>query len=255
MTIDVTSGPRSSRQRGYLYYELLRTLRNRRFLFLALGFPLFFYFLIAGPNRNEQDFLNTGLSAPLYYMVGLAAFGTISAMLSSGTRIAGERESGWNRQLRITPLSPRAYLRAKVITAYMMALLTIAVLFIAGVTLGVRLPAAEWVRMTGLMLVALVPFAALGVFVGHLLTSDTIGPAVGGLTGLLAFVSGTWFPIGHGTLYQIARLLPSYWLVQASHVALGGPGWTAFGWAVVVVWAVVLGALAMAAYLRDTKRA
>ena len=65
------------------------------------------YFLIAGPNRNQSDFINTGLSAPLYYMVGLAAFGTMSAMLSSGTRIAGERESGWNRQLRITPLSPR----------------------------------------------------------------------------------------------------------------------------------------------------
>jgi ABC-2 type transport system permease protein len=241
--------------RGYLYYELLRTLRNRRFLLLALGFPLVLYFLIAGPNRNQSDFINTGLSAPLYYMVGLAAFGTMSAMLSSGTRIAGERESGWNRQLRITPLSPRAYLRAKVLTGYMMALLTIVTLFLSGVILGVRLPAEEWLRMILLMLVALVPFAALGVFAGHLLTSDSIGPAVGGLTALLAFVSGTWFPIGHGTLYQIARLLPSYWLVQASHVALGGAGWTALGWAVVIIWALVLGVLAMWAYRRDTKRA
>ena len=137
----------------------------------------------------------------------------------------------------------------------MMALLTIAVLFMSGVILGVRLPADEWLRMILLMLVALVPFAALGVFAGHLLTSDAIGPAVGGLTALLAFVSGTWFPIGHGALYQIARLLPSYWLVQASHVALGGAGWPALGWAVVIIWALVLGVLAMWAYRRDTQRA
>ena len=55
-------------------------------------------------------------------MVGLVSFGTMSAMLSCGARIAAERAVGWNRQLRITPLSPRAYFRAKVLTAYMMAL-------------------------------------------------------------------------------------------------------------------------------------
>ena len=101
---------------------------------------------------------------------------------------------------------------------------------------------------------ALIPFAALGVLLGHLVTSDSVGAVMGGLTGVLAFISGTWFPIGHGVLYQVARWLPSYWLVQASHVALGGPGWSAFGWAVVIVWSVVLGALAVRAFQRDTKR-
>jgi ABC-2 type transport system permease protein len=49
--------------------------------------------------------------------------------------------------------------------------------------------------MTGLILVGLLPFAALGVLLGHLLTPDTIGPAAGGLVSLLALVSGTWFPL------------------------------------------------------------
>lgn len=242
------------RSGGYLFYELLRTVRNRRFFLLALGFPVVLYFLIAGPNRGDQDFAGSGLPAALYYMIGLAAFGTMSAMLSTGTRIASERESGWNRQLRITPLTPRAYLRAKVTTAYLVALLSIATLYVSGVVLGVRLSALDWVTMTLLMLVALVPFAALGVLLGHLLTADSIGPAMGGLTALLAFISGTWFPIGDGVLYQIARFLPSYWLVQASHVALGGGAWGALGWAVVVAWTVVLSALAVRAYRRDTKR-
>ncbi len=61
-------------------------------------------------------------------MVGLAAFGDMNAMLSSGARIAAERSVGWNRQLRLTPLTTRAYFRAKVITSYAMALVTIAIL-------------------------------------------------------------------------------------------------------------------------------
>ena len=40
---------------AYIRYELLRTLRNRRFFLLSLGFPLVLYFLIAGPNRNVSD--------------------------------------------------------------------------------------------------------------------------------------------------------------------------------------------------------
>src|SRR6202040_4264275 len=110
---------------AYLRYELLRTLRNRRFFFFSLGFPLVLYFLIAGPNKGTHNLRGTGLSAPLYFMVGLAAFGTMNAMLSAGARIASERAVGWNRQLRITPLRPRAYFRVKVLTGYMMALISL----------------------------------------------------------------------------------------------------------------------------------
>lgn len=55
---------------------------------------------------------------------------------------------------------------------------------------------------------------------------------IGGGTGLLAFVSGTWFPIPeHGFLHDVAVGVPSYWLVQASHIAVGGKPWGIAGWA------------------------
>jgi ABC-2 type transport system permease protein len=239
----------------YTRYELLRTIRNRRFFILSLGFPLVLYFLIAGPNRNVHNLGGTGIPAPLYFMVGMVSFGTMSGMLSSGARIAAERAVGWNRQLRISPLSTRAYLRAKILTAYMMALLTILVLYASGLALGVSMTAGDWLQMTLLILVSLVPFAALGIALGHMLTPDSIGPAVGGGVGLLAFLGGTWFPIAsHGFLHDIAQLLPSYWLVQASHVALGAHPWSAKAWIVIGAWTVVLGVLARRAYRRDTGR-
>ena len=239
---------------AYIRFELLRTVRNRRFFILALGFPVALYFLIAAPNRGEDNFGGSGLSAPLYYMVGLAAFGAMNAMLSVGSRIATERTAGWNRQLRLTPLSSRDYFRAKILTGYMTALTALILLYIAGTALGVRLDAHDWLAMTGLILVGLIPFGALAILFGHLLTSDAIGPAMGGLVAVLAVLGGVWFPLTSGVLYYIGQALPSYWLVQASHVALGGRGWDGTGWLVVAAWAVAMALLAARAYQRDTAR-
>ena len=238
----------------YVRYELVRLLRNRRFFVLSLGFPLVLYYLIAGPNKNETNLGGSGVSAPLYLMVGLAAFGTMNAVISGGARIALDRSVGWTRQLRLTPLSPRSYLATKILAAYLTALLTIAVLAVAGTTLGVRLSAQSWIEMIALLLVGLLPFAALGILLGHLLTVDSLGPAVGGLTALLSILGGVWFPINNGFLHVVAQALPSYWLVQASHVASGGHPWGPLGWFVTITWTVVLGALAAWAYRRDTQR-
>jgi ABC-2 type transport system permease protein len=239
---------------AYARFELLRAFRNGRFFILSLGFPLILYFVIAGPNRNTRDFAGSGVSAPLYYMVGLASFGTMMAMVSSGTRIAGERQVGWTRQLRITPLSSRDYLRAKVLVAYATALLSVVLLYIAGAALGVSLSAQSWLEMTGLIVVGLLPFAALGIGLGHLLNVDAIGPATGGIVSLLALLWGTWFPVTHGFLHDLGQYVPSYWLVRAGRVSMQGHAWGAKGWAVVLAWAVILGVLAAVAYRRDTGR-
>jgi ABC-2 type transport system permease protein len=239
---------------AYTRYELLRTVRERRLLLFGFGFPLILYFVIAIPNRHIKDFSGTGVSAALYYMVSLASFGTMMSMVSTGGRIAGERQVGWTRQLRITPLTPRAYLRAKVLTGYSMALLSLVALYISGALLGVSLAANKWLEMTGLIVVGLVPFAALGIALGHMLTVDAIGPAIGGTVSLLALIGGTWFPVTSGLLHDLGQFLPSYWLVQAGRVSLGGSAWGAKGWAVVLGWSLVLSVLAAWAYARDTGR-
>ena len=240
---------------AYIRYELLRTFRNRRFFIFSFGFPLVLYFLIAGPNRHESSLGGSGISAPLYYMVGLAAFGSMNAMLATGARIAAERQVGWNRQLRTTPLSTRTYFRAKVLTAYIVAAASLVLLALAGTALGVRLPAHDWGRMAWLMLVGLVPFAVLGIAIGHLVAADSIGPVIGGMTALLAFLGGVWFPItGHGALHDIAQALPSFWLVQAAHVGLGDSSWSSRGWVVVAAWTAGLILVAARAYRRDTRR-
>jgi ABC-2 type transport system permease protein len=239
----------------YVRYELVRNFRNRRFFVFTVGFPLVLYFLIATPNRDEQSLGGSGIPAALYFMVGLAAFGAMNAVVGTGARIAVERFLGWTRQLRLTPLPPRTYVATKVAAAYLTAIVTIAALYGAGVALGVSLSAGRWLEMTALLLVGLLPFAALGIMLGHLLGVEAVGPTVGGLGAVLAFLGGFWFPLGDGVMHDIAQALPSYWLVQASHVSLGGPGWSATGWLVVAGWTAVFSSLAVYAYRRDTRRA
>ncbi|SDI95305.1 ABC-2 type transport system permease protein [Frankineae bacterium MT45] len=241
----------------YAKYEFLRLFRNKRFFIFSIGIPLALFLTIGGANKDQT--LDQGafnISFLLYYMVGMAGYGATIAALAGGARIAAERSVGWNRQLRLTPLTPRNYFQVKVLTGYFMAMLSIALVYAAGVALGVRIhPIGDWFQMTGLMLVALIPFLAMGIVFGHLLTVDSIGPALGGSSALFGFLGGQWTPLpATGALHFIAECIPSYWMTQASHVGIGGAGWPAKGWLVVGIWAVAMTVVAVQVYRRDTRR-
>jgi ABC-2 type transport system permease protein len=237
----------------YLRFEILRTFRNRRFLIFSVAFPLVLFFSIAGAHRTATL---GGISFPLYYMTGMVAWGTMVATISSGARIATERQIGWTRQMRITPLPVKTYFSVKIIGGYLMALFTMVALFLAGSSLGVRLSAGGWLRMTALLLIGLIPFSVIGILFGHLMKVDSLGPALGGVTTLFALLGGAWGPLATGGVFlTIVKCIPSYWLVQAGKSALGSGGWPpAEAWIVIAAWTVVMARLAMVVYQRDTAR-
>lgn len=236
----------------YIRYEVRRTVRNRLFFLFSLIFPLVLFFTIAGPNRHATT---DGIGFPLYYMTGMIAFGTLSGVIASGSRIALERSMGWTRQMRITPLPLPSYFGAKLLTSYLTVVISLILISLAGVTLGVHLDANRWLVMAGLVLVGLVPFAVLGIAIGNLLTADTMGPATGGLTAFFALLGGAFGPLAtSGILHTIIELLPSYWIVQAGKAALNGNGWPLEGWIVITVWTVLLTRVAVFAYRRSAAR-
>ncbi len=178
------------------------------FVFFALAWPLIVFFTVTTANRHATF---DGISFPLYFMAGMAAMGTITGTVSRGSLIATERSIGWTRQMRITPLSPGAYFGAKVLCGYLMALLTIAAMCLAGLVMGVRLPVSHWLAFAGLVLVGLVPFAVLGILLGHLLRPESLLPAVAGITTLFALLGGAYgFLVAKsGALFEVIKALPS----------------------------------------------
>jgi ABC-2 type transport system permease protein len=237
----------------YLKYEIVRLFRNRQNFIFSLIFPFVLYVFIAGQNRNEHVGI---LPFPTYYMAGMIAFGGMGAVIAGGARIAFERDAGWTRQLRISPLSARNYLQYKVIGSYLMASITIGLLYVAGISLGVRMPLGRWAEMTVLILIALIPFAALGIMLGHLIKGDSMGPIMGGGMSLLSIFGGAFGQIGSdgSLLNKLSQFVPSYWIVRAGHTAVGGQAWSVKGWLIVVVWSLLLSYGALWAYRRDTGR-
>jgi ABC-2 type transport system permease protein len=256
MTAAVASPPAAARRAStsatYLRYELVRSFRNKRFMIFSLVFPLVLFYLVAGPNRGAKL---GGINFAVYYMAGMLSYGAMAAVLGAGARIAAERSVGWHRQLRITPLSVRTYFATKIVSGYAIGALTIVLMYAAGMSIGVRLSVVHWLELTGYVLVALVPFAVMGIVMGHLLTVDSMGPAMGGITALFALLGGAWGPLAqHGWLHSVVELLPSYWLVQAGGTAVGADAWPSKAWIVIAVWTVVLARLAVHVYQRDTGR-
>ena len=190
-------------------------------------------------------------------MAGMVGWGTMAAVIAGGARIAAERSIGWNRQLRITPLPVRTYfLHQGGVAATRWRCVSIVVLYVAGAALGVRLAPATGCEMTALILVGLIPFAVLGILLGHLLTVDSMGPALGGITSLFALLGGAWGPTADERLLLPGRRVPAVVLAGAGRQdGLGGDAWPLQAWIVLVVWTAVLAALAVWAYRRDTGRA
>lgn len=225
---------------AYLKLEVTRTLRNRRFLIFVIAFPIGFYLLfthIFNSNLSAADkaeFFRT-------YMVSMAAYGAVgTALMTTGPRIALERASGWNQQLRLTPLTPAAALVGKILTAVATALLApVVVTVIARVVNGVSLPVGNWLALVAVLWIGTIPFAALGVAFGYLLDGETAQIATMIVYFVLAILGGFWAPIDQfpAGLRRVGKALPTFrygnlgWSVVDGHtpklvdvLVLGGYG-------------------------------
>ena len=248
----------------HVRYEILRSVRNPLLMGISWVLPLVVFYAVAPEQRHTlADCLTARnghgvtdcTSFPLYLMTAMAAYGAMWATIAPGARIARDRGKGWIRQLRTTPLRARSEVVAKVLAAYLGALPALGLLYLAGVSLGVRLDAAQWFEMTGLLLVGLAPFVAIGIVFGHLVPPDAITAAEAGFVVILALLGGAFGTLFEGgVMLRVVRLLPSYWLVQAGKTAVGSGSWPAEAWIVVGIWTLCSVPLAALAYQRDKAR-
>lgn len=240
----------------HVRYEILRGVRNRAFAGLTIALPLGLFYGVASGQRHAGSPI-PGTSFPLYFMTAMAAYGAMWAVFAPGGRIARDRSRGWTRQLMLTPLRGRTEVAAKVVSGYLLALPTLLLLFLAGLSLGVRLDAGRWLELAGLLLAGIAPLVVAGLVLGYLLPPDAVAPATGGAVILLSLFGGVFgFNLAtSGPLFQVMKALPSYWLVQAGKTAYGGADWPAQAWIVIAIWLAVLIPVAALAFRRSAARA
>ncbi|WP_425245252.1 ABC transporter permease [Streptomyces sp. NEAU-NA10] len=205
---------------GMIKLELTRALRNRKFLFFSVIYPSVLFLLIAGSADGTSKVDGTGLTLPTYMMVSMASFGALTAVLMGNSeRIAKERQSGWVRQLRLTPLPGRGYVLAKTASAAVVSLPSIVVVFaVAAAVKDVRLDAWQWLALTGAIWAGSLVFAALGVAIGYLANGDAVRPITMITYFGLSILGGLWMPTTTFPtwLQDIAKWVPTH-----AYAALG----------------------------------
>jgi ABC-2 type transport system permease protein len=218
--------PQASLPRVYALeakHEFLRLLRAPSFAVPTLLFPAMFYFLFAVLfTSGRGDF-----HANIYLLATYGVFGVMApGLFGFGVSVALDRERGWLTLKRAQPMPPGAYLASKLAMAMLFSIVIFTLLAALGTTLGgVRLPLESWLTLLVVDVLGVLPFCAIGLFVGTLVNGQA-APAVINLVYLpMSFLSGLWMPLAvlPAAVRGIAPLWPAYHLGQLALGAVGQP--------------------------------
>jgi ABC-2 type transport system ATP-binding protein len=258
-----TAGPRRTRAAarpgkkpdataGYLLLELSRTLRDGRYLLLAVIAPVGFYLLFSAVFGGSPPGPDTtfGLPAPKEIMVAMATFGAMWAALSAtAPRLARDRERGWSDYLATTPLRAGQVLVGRIAAGLIVALPAVVAVGIAAVAAHeVALAAWQWAADLGLLWIGTLPFVALGIAIGSLANSTVAFALSTGLWFAFAAVGGLWVPPGNlsSGLRHLAATLPSYNQAALGWHITSGTAPAVTNLAVLAAWTVGLALLPLA---------
>lgn len=234
--------------------ELKMLARSIEFLVIAIGFPAVF-FLVMSEVFGDQ---NVGpVDMVTYMMISMAAFGAVSGAISTGARVAQERQEGWNRQLRLTPLPGWSYVGTKVIVAMVMVLPTLALILLAGFLIkGIELSAAQWAQVLAACWLGSLPFSLIGVVIGLAAKPGSVQALTTTTFLMLSMFGGLWFPmeIMPGFMQAFSKALPSFWLAEQARTLVAGGSLALLGLAVAGLWFLVSAVLVVTLYRRDAAR-
>jgi ABC-2 type transport system permease protein len=236
--------------------EVRRLLRNRRTVLFTMVLPVVF-FLIFGLNSTYANLRDGRGNVSAFIMISMALYGAILATTSGGAMVSIERAAGWSRQLRVTPLSPVAYIIIKMLTALVLGLSSVVAVYVVGMLTGKpSMPGYLWI-VTGLCVwIGSLVFAAFGLFMGYLLPTENVMQILSFALILFAFGGGLFIPLSQfpHLLQTIAEFTPLYGLNQLVHAPLLGGG-IHLAWAAnAVIWLAIFTGGAVWRFRKDTAR-
>jgi ABC-2 type transport system permease protein len=200
--------------------ECLRYMRAPGFMLPVMLFPAMFYLLFGVLMAKSE-----GVDAGRFLLASYGVFGVMSpGLFGFGVSLALERDGGLLTFKRALPMPPGAYLLGKMLMAMVAAAVVILLLLMLALLLGhVALTPVQIVALLLTGTLGVLPFCALGMFVGTLIK----GQGAPGMLQLIympmSFMSGLWFPLPMlpKFLQQIAPVWPSYHLDQLALAAVG----------------------------------
>jgi ABC-2 type transport system permease protein len=186
--------------------------RNPAAAGFTIIFPLFFLIIFSLLNGTGDIALPSGIVVRFtsYYIAGIIVFAAVSACFTNlAINLTMRRDDGTLKRKRSTPLPTWALfaglLGSQLIVTVLMALFTTA---LSMAFFHVRLP-QHLLEFLGVVLLSAATLCSLGVAITALIPNQDAAPAVVNIIAFpLLFLSGLFFPVGKGTLHDIAQWLP-----------------------------------------------
>jgi ABC-2 type transport system permease protein len=239
--------------------EVRRLLRNKRTAIFAVIMPcvLFLLFGLNSSYANQNNGKGTYGNVSAFILISMALYGAVLATTSGGAMVSVERAAGWSRQLRLTPLSPVAYIFIKALTAMVLGGTSVIAVFIVGVITGKpSMPVWLWIVSGLCVWVGSLIFAAFGLFMGYLLPTENAMQFLGFALLIFSFGGGLFIPLSQfpHVLRVIAEFTPLYGLNQLVHTPLLNGSVHAAWVGNAVAWLVIFAGGAIWRFRKDTAR-
>jgi ABC-2 type transport system permease protein len=208
---------------GDIRFELVKMSRTPAFAIPTLLFPLIFFLLFGVLIGSARG--NAAMS--LFAFVSYGVFGAIApGLFGFGVSLAFEREQGMLVFRQAIPMPAGSYLLARMVMAMIFVSVVSLLMITMAVTLAhVPLTIAQAASVFCINVLGVLPFCAIGLFVGSLVSGQA-APAIVNLIYIpMSFLSGLWIPMQFlpKAIQQIAPIWPAHHLVQLAMGAVGAP--------------------------------
>jgi ABC-2 type transport system permease protein len=240
-----------------LRLEVRRLFRNRRTLILAILMPVFFELTFGRSKSYVHQSAGRG-NLTAFEMISIALFGAVFATATGGAMVSVERALGWSRQLRVTPLSPVAYIVTKMLTSLCLAAGAVGAVYLIGAAASnASMPTDGWI-LTGICVwIGSLLFSALGLLIGYLLPAENV-PQITSLVLLVcSLAGGLLIPVSQfssHTLVTLAKFTPLYGLNELVHYPLIDSNFKSYWVLNLTAWLAVFVLGAVWRLRRDTAR-
>ncbi|HEY9351159.1 MAG TPA: ABC transporter permease, partial [Acidothermales bacterium] len=141
--------------------------------------------------------------------------------LTPGIGIAEDRERGWLRVKRVSPVPVRTTLAAKVVASLPVAFGVYAAMSLTAFAMGLfDTDIGTWLQIAGLLLIGSLPFALLSMAVGFIARGRTAPALINAVFLPMAIAGGLWMPLEvlPAFVQDLAVWLPTY---HASQLGVG----------------------------------
>ena len=198
--------------------------RNPDYAFFTLLLPLLLLGLLGTINSGDQIGDRTDIEAIDFVVPGVLSFAVIVAAYANlATRIAVLRADGVLKRIRTTPLDPRTYLTAQLVSTLTTTMLaSLATVLLGFVAFDVSPRAAGAAALALGLVLGITCFAALGLALSSVIShADSAGPITHATYLPLAFVSGVFDPTTDipSWLETLVSLFPVQALVEVLKAA------------------------------------